>query len=95
MGIPGLFGEKSMSANFPRKFSICLLVIGCTLTGMVLIVPGAAGEKVGLSVGVSRPGAKIDRNIFGQFAELCVAKTESKRDSAFQQVAARMSARTE
>ena len=31
--------------------------------------PVAAAEKVQLSVDVSKAGAKIDRNIFGQFAE--------------------------
>jgi hypothetical protein len=31
--------------------------------------PATAAETVALSIDVSRPGAKIDRNIFGQFAE--------------------------
>ena len=33
------------------------------------IAPAAAAETVALSVDASRAGAKIDRNIFGQFAE--------------------------
>jgi alpha-L-arabinofuranosidase len=36
---------------------------------LVLAAPALAAEKVDLSVDVSKAGAKIDRNIFGQFAE--------------------------
>ena len=32
-------------------------------------VPALAAESIHLSVDASKPGAKIDRNIFGQFAE--------------------------
>jgi len=39
------------------------------LTVLVLAIPALGAEKVQLSVDASRPGAKIDRNIFGQFAE--------------------------
>ena len=45
------------------------LLIGFSLTALALTVPGMAAEKVHLSVDASKPGAKIDRNIFGQFAE--------------------------
>ena len=34
-----------------------------------LSVPLTAADKVEISVDASKPGAKIDRNIFGQFAE--------------------------
>jgi len=34
-----------------------------------IAVPVVAGQKIELSVDVSKAGAKIDRNIFGQFAE--------------------------
>jgi alpha-N-arabinofuranosidase len=34
-----------------------------------MAVPVAVAQKIQLSVDVSKPGAKIDRNIFGQFAE--------------------------
>ncbi len=44
-------------------------MIGFGFIALALTVPGMAAEKVHLSVGVSKPGAKIDRNIFGQFAE--------------------------
>jgi alpha-L-arabinofuranosidase len=39
------------------------------LAGIAILVPVTAAEKVELSVDASRPGATIDRNIFGQFAE--------------------------
>src|SRR6185295_11630795 len=37
--------------------------------GLALGTPVVAAEKVQLSVDASQAGAKIDRNIFGQFAE--------------------------
>jgi alpha-N-arabinofuranosidase len=45
------------------------LLVSLALFGMALTTPIAAAEKVELSVDASKPGAKIDRNIFGQFAE--------------------------
>ena len=39
------------------------------LMGAVLTAPVVTAQKVQLSVDASRPGVKIDRNIFGQFAE--------------------------
>jgi len=45
-----------------------LLVI-FVLIGMALTAPVVAAQKVQLSVDGSKAGAKIDRNIFGQFAE--------------------------
>ncbi len=42
---------------------------GFGFLALVLAVPGVAAEKVHLSIDASKPGAKIDRNIFGQFAE--------------------------
>ena len=45
------------------------LLIGFGLTALAFTGPGMAAEKVHLSVDASKPGAKIDRNIFGQFAE--------------------------
>ena len=36
---------------------------------VALVTPAMAQQRVELSVDVSKPGAKIDRNIFGQFAE--------------------------
>jgi alpha-N-arabinofuranosidase len=46
-----------------------MLIIG--LIGCLLLVfsPVSAQEKIQLSVDITRPGAKIDRNLFGQFAE--------------------------
>ena len=45
------------------------LLLGLSLIAMATNVPVAAAQKVQLSVEVSRAGPKIDRNIFGQFAE--------------------------
>jgi alpha-N-arabinofuranosidase len=46
-----------------------VLVAGLALISFLLAGPLLFGQQVELSVDVSRPGAKIDRNIFGQFAE--------------------------
>ena len=46
-----------------------LVAIGLVLMGTALTTPATAGDKIELSVDASRTGAKIDRNIFGQFAE--------------------------
>jgi alpha-N-arabinofuranosidase len=45
-----------------RFVSFALIII-------ILTAPFAAAQKVDLTVDVSKAGAKIDRNIFGQFAE--------------------------
>jgi alpha-L-arabinofuranosidase len=47
-----------------RPFLVCL-----GLTAVALTAPAVAAEQAHLSVDVSKAGAKIDRNIFGQFAE--------------------------
>src|SRR5262250_3400093 len=45
------------------------LFASLTLLVVAMAVPVAAAQKIQLSVDVSKPGAKIDRNLFGQFAE--------------------------
>jgi alpha-N-arabinofuranosidase len=45
------------------------LLVGLAVMGMALAAPAVAADKAELSVDVSKPGARIDRNIFGQFAE--------------------------
>ena len=45
------------------------LLASLTLLAVAVAVPVAAAQKVQMSVDVSKAGAKIDRNIFGQFAE--------------------------
>ncbi|HWW77692.1 MAG TPA: alpha-L-arabinofuranosidase C-terminal domain-containing protein, partial [Pyrinomonadaceae bacterium] len=45
------------------------LLAGLALACVLLSAPGAAAQKIELSVDASKAGAKIDRNIFGQFAE--------------------------
>ena len=46
-----------------------LLLAGLTLIVTATTAPMMAGQKVELSIDASKTGAKIDRNIFGQFAE--------------------------
>jgi alpha-N-arabinofuranosidase len=45
------------------------LLVGFTLIVMAITAPIMAAQKVELSIDASKTGAKIDRNIFGQFAE--------------------------
>lgn len=45
------------------------LLVGLALVCVALTAPFAFAQKVVLSVDASKSGAKIDRNIFGQFAE--------------------------
>src|SRR5579863_7668928 len=45
------------------------LFASLTLLVVATAVPVATAQKIQLSVDVSKPGPKIDRNIFGQFAE--------------------------
>jgi len=45
------------------------LLVGFTLIAMAITAPMMAAQKVELSIDLSKTGAKIDRNIFGQFAE--------------------------
>ena len=54
----------SLAALPLRRF---LVTFG--LTGVFLAVPKLAAQRVELSIDPSKSGAKIDRNIFGQFAE--------------------------
>ena len=52
------------------KFSLVRsLFASMALVVAAVAVPMAAAQKVQLSVDVSKPGVKIDRNLFGQFAE--------------------------
>ncbi len=43
--------------------------LACVVAGVSLAAPALSAEKVALSIDASRTGARIDRNIFGQFAE--------------------------
>jgi alpha-L-arabinofuranosidase len=45
------------------------IALACGLMAIALLVPALAAENIHLSIDASKPGAKIDRNIFGQFAE--------------------------
>ena len=56
--------HKSRQGRNQRQSFFALLLVVITLT-----LPAIAADKVTLTVDLSKPGAKIDRNIFGQFAE--------------------------
>ena len=45
------------------------LLVGLAVIGLGLISSATAAERVEVSIDASKAGAKIDRNIFGQFAE--------------------------
>ncbi len=51
------------------KFAGCRLVVHTSLLLLVSSLPLCAADNLHLTIDPSRPGAKIDRNIFGQFAE--------------------------
>jgi len=72
----------TQSSSFVRRFSLVLillsqrtlllmrlLLVGFTLIVMAIAAPMMAAQRVELSIDASKTGAKIDRNIFGQFAE--------------------------
>ena len=58
-------------ANLLRRASliICTLLVSQLVVGIAPIATASQTEKVKLLVDVSKPGPKIDRNLFGQFAE--------------------------
>ncbi len=58
--------RKGSPAN--RSFLRALLFL-FALIASAATAPAVAAQKVQLSIDASKPGAKIDRNIFGQFAE--------------------------
>src|SRR3954469_2881398 len=77
--LPGRRGSFTRSSSFPRRLSWALPVqrvslpisaffVVVTLIVVAISVPGAAAQKVELSIDAAQPGAKIDRNLFGQFA---------------------------
>src|ERR1700756_5438119 len=45
------------------------LLASLTLLAVAMAAPVAAAQKVALFIDVSKPGPKLDRNLFGQFAE--------------------------
>ena len=56
---------------FVRKalFVASTFILTFTFVSAAQTSPAVAANKVALSVDLSKTGAKIDRNIFGQFAE--------------------------
>lgn len=45
------------------------LLVSVTVVGIAPLAAATQTDKVKLTINISKPGAKIDRNIFGQFAE--------------------------
>jgi len=69
-----LHGERRRAAALHgiRRTYMPITFSKVALAGVLVVVVttlGIAQQRVELSVDVSKPGAKIDRNIFGQFAE--------------------------
>ena len=77
-----MFFSSTRSSSLGRHFVLPFMVLthtgasvirallfGFTLMAIAATAPFADAQKVELSVDVSKAGAKIDRNIFGQFAE--------------------------
>jgi alpha-L-arabinofuranosidase len=65
-------GEEQMDFTFGCNLALIVvrpLFVSFALMGLALTAPPVAAQSVKLSVEVSKAGAKIDRNIFGQFAE--------------------------
>ena len=58
-----------MLARISRPLTRRRRLIGAALLAAAAIAPASAAETVALSVDASKSGAKIDRNLFGQFAE--------------------------
>jgi len=58
-------------SSLPKRASLLMrsLLVGFTLIVMAITAPMMAAQKVELSVDAAKTGAKMDRNIFGQFAE--------------------------
>ncbi len=61
---PSTHGSGRKGSLAMRALFFCLALVGAGLAA-----PSAAAQKVELSVDATKAGAKIDRNIFGQFAE--------------------------
>jgi alpha-N-arabinofuranosidase len=61
--LPRASGHRCRRSAAMRVLLVSVVALGAVAT------PGVAAETVALSVDVSRTGPKIDRNVFGQFAE--------------------------
>jgi alpha-L-arabinofuranosidase len=58
-----------MSPGEALSFVIVSILVNLALFSGALTAPAMAEDKVAIAVDASKTGAKIDRNIFGQFAE--------------------------
>src|ERR1700733_11889309 len=77
--LPARTGFLTQSSSFvrsslalpPQRVSVLMraFLLVVTMIVMAIASPRMAAQKVELSIDVSKPGAKIDRNLFAQFAE--------------------------
>lgn len=63
------FGSEFPARSVTRKHVLVAWTLFLAFTSSSLALPAGAAETIRLSVDTHKPGAKIDRNIFGQFAE--------------------------
>ena len=65
------YGQFVLALRWSRTFALVIpaLLVSFAPIGFAQTVPATSAEKVLLTVDVSKTGAKIDRNLFGQFAE--------------------------
>ena len=64
------FGHSTCHRSCSKeKLVMHKLLLGLGFMAAILSVPVTAQEAIHLSIDASKPGAKIDRNLFGQFAE--------------------------
>jgi alpha-N-arabinofuranosidase len=62
--------EKAMSfRGYSKAAGVLRALVVMILAAVVLTGPEAGAQKVVVTIDPSKPGAKIDRNLFGQFAE--------------------------
>ena len=61
--------SASYCSCFAEKFMKCRLLLGVGLVSAILPLQVMAAENVHLYIDASKAGARIDRNLFGQFAE--------------------------
>ena len=68
MRLPTPLGQCGIQARSPwSRWAVpALAAVGCAV---ILAVPMRAADQIEVTVDVSKPGATIHRNIFGQFAE--------------------------
>jgi alpha-N-arabinofuranosidase len=60
---------RAASQRYRLATAIRILLVIAVAAAAAVMTPAVAADRVELAVDATRPGAKIDRNLFGQFAE--------------------------